>query len=68
MYWLEVTIYLLIALYVLTVVSVVFNVILENRNPVRTLAWIVVLVAIPLIGFLFYLYFGINYRKIKMFS
>lgn len=68
MLWLEITIYVFIALYILTVVSVVFNVILENRNPVRTLAWIIVLVTVPLIGFLFYLYFGVNYRKIKMFS
>lgn len=65
---LQVTIYVLIALYLLTIISVVINVILENRNPVRTLAWIIVLVAVPLIGFIFYLYFGINYRKIKMFS
>lgn len=68
MFWLEVIIYVLIALYFLTVASVVFNVILENRNPVRTLAWIVVLVAVPLLGFAFYIYFGVNYRKIKMFS
>lgn len=68
MSWLQISIYVLITLYVLTVASVVFNVILENRNPVRTLAWIIVLVTVPLIGFLFYLYFGVNYRKKKMFS
>lgn len=66
--WLKIVIYVFIALYFLTVASVVFNVILENRNPVRTLAWIIVLVTVPLIGFVFYLYFGVNYRKIKMFS
>ncbi len=68
MSWLQIVIYVLIALYFLTVASVVFNVILENRNPVRTLAWIIVLITVPLIGFVFYLYFGVNYRKIKMFS
>lgn len=68
MSWLQITIYVLIALYILTVISVAINVILENRNPVRTLAWIIVLVTVPFIGFLFYLYFGVNYRKIKMFS
>ena len=68
MSWLQIIIYVLIALYILTVASVVFNVILENRNPVRTLAWIIVLVTVPLVGFLFYLYFGVNYRKNKMFS
>lgn len=68
MSWLQIIIYVLIALYFLTVASVAFNVMLENRNPVRTLAWIVVLITIPFIGFLFYLYFGVNYRKVKMFS
>ena len=68
MMWLQIIIYVCVALYFLTLISVIFNVILENRNPVRTLAWIVVMVAIPLAGFLFYFYFGVNYRKIKMFS
>lgn len=68
MSWLQIIIYVFIALYFLTVASIVFNVILENRNPVRTLAWILVLVMVPLIGFIFYLYFGVNYRKVKMFS
>ncbi len=68
MMWLQIIIYVCVAFYLLTLVSVIFNVILENRNPVRTLAWIVVMVAIPLVGFIFYLYFGVNYRKIKMFS
>lgn len=68
MSWSEIITYILIALYLLTVITVAFNVILENRNPVRTLAWIVVLLMVPFIGILFYLYFGVNYRKIKMFS
>ena len=68
MTWLQIFIYIGVALYLLTVASVIFNVILENRNPVRTLAWIIVLVAVPFAGFLFYLFFGVNYRKIKMFS
>ena len=66
--WLQIIINLCVIFYFLTLASVIFNVILENRNPVRTLAWIIVLVVIPFFGFLFYLYFGVNYRKIKMFS
>lgn len=41
---------------------------MENRSPVRTLAWMLVLSLIPGIGLLFYIYFGMNYRRIKMFS
>lgn len=60
--------YALIILYLLTVLVVAFNVVLENRNPVRTLAWVLVLLLVPFLGIIFYLYFGVNYRKIKMFS
>lgn len=68
MNWWTITMYLIILIYGLTVISVVINVVLENRNPVRTLAWMIFLVTVPLIGVVFYLYLGINYRKIKMFS
>lgn len=68
MSWSVIVIYTLIALYLLTVLMVAFNIVLENRNPVRTLAWVAVLLFVPLVGMVFYLYFGVNYRKIKMFS
>lgn len=59
---------LLLVLYLLTIIAITFSIVLENRSPVRTLAWIGVLVFVPFIGLLFYLYFGVNYRKVKMFS
>lgn len=68
MSWSVIVIYTLIVLYLLTVLMVAFNIVLENRNPVRTLAWVAVLLFVPLVGMIFYLYFGVNYRKIKMFS
>ncbi len=68
MSWSVIVIYTLIVLYLLTVLMVAFNIVLENRNPVRTLAWVAVLLFVPLVGMIFYLYFGVNYRKIKMIS
>lgn len=68
MNWSQVILNVVFVLYGLTVIAAAFDVILENRNPVRTLAWVLVLVLLPLIGILLYLYFGINYRKRKMFS
>ncbi|MCM1031745.1 MAG: cardiolipin synthase [Oscillibacter sp.] len=68
MSWSLIIQYVLIVSYLLTIVSITFSIVLENRNPVRTLAWIGVLVFVPFIGLLFYLYFGVNYRKVKMFS
>jgi cardiolipin synthase len=36
---------------------------MENRNPVKSIAWIVVLILVPIIGFVFYLFFGKNIRR-----
>lgn len=40
----------------------------ENRNPTKTLVWIVVLSLVPVVGFFAYLWFGQNFRKKKMFE
>lgn len=68
MNWKGIAIDIGILLYILTILAIIYTIILENRNPVRTLAWILVLVLLPGVGLLFYIYFGMNYRKIKMFS
>lgn len=39
----------------------------ERRNPASTWAWLLVLFCIPIFGFLFYLIFGKNGKKEKMF-
>jgi len=55
-------------LYFLTVVTIAILIILENRNPVKTISWILVLVLLPFAGIIIYLFFGQEYRKTKMFS
>ncbi|WP_050614330.1 cardiolipin synthase [Bacillus testis] len=55
---------ILISLAAIIVGIVVF---LENRHPTQTLAWLVVFGAFPLLGFIFYLLFGRNYRKERMY-
>lgn len=40
---------------------------LENRNPSKTITWLVVLTFNPVIGFVFYIIFGQSYRKRRMF-
>lgn len=42
-------------------------IVLENRNPSKTLAWLIVLTFLPIVGFFFYLVFGQNIRKKKRF-
>ena len=46
----------------------IFVVISENRNPVKTLAWVMVLVFLPVIGFVLYLFFGMDMRKERIIS
>ena len=55
-------------LYFLTVVFIAILIILENRNPVKTISWILVLVLLPFLGIVIYLFFGQEYRKTKMYS
>ena len=49
--------------YSATIVSVIYVVISENRNPVRSLAWITVLMFLPIIGLILYLFFGRNIKN-----
>ncbi|MGN1401523.1 MAG: cardiolipin synthase [Bacillus sp. (in: firmicutes)] len=51
----------------ISAIVVVLIIFLENRHPTQTLTWLVMFAAFPLAGFIFYLLFGKNYRKEKMF-
>ena len=59
---------LVTVLYFLTVIFIAILIILENRNPQKTISWILVLVLLPFIGIVIYLFFGQEYRKTKMYS
>lgn len=55
-------------LYGLTVLGVISVVILENRNPVKSLAWLTVLFLLPGLGIILYFVFGRNLRNTRMIS
>ncbi|HOY51748.1 MAG TPA: PLDc N-terminal domain-containing protein, partial [Prolixibacteraceae bacterium] len=55
-------------LFLITSVAIAFIVVSENRSPYKTAAWILALVLLPVVGLVFYLFFGQEYRKNKMFS
>lgn len=55
-------------LITLSVIFIGFVIFLENRRPIHTLTWLVVLGSFPLLGFFFYLLFGRSYRKTRMFE
>jgi len=54
--------------FLVTAIPVAVMIILEKRSPFKTIAWILVLILIPIIGLVFYLFFGQEYRKQKLFS
>lgn len=55
-------------IYYLTIFSVVVMLILENRKPERSLGWSLVLVALPVVGLILYIFFGQNVRRTKIIS
>ena len=59
---------ILIVLYIYTLISIISVVLLENRNPMKSLSWILVLIFLPFIGIFFYLIIGQNFRKEKIIS
>lgn len=54
--------------YVILVVSCVVVVVKENRNPVRTLSWVIALIFLPVGGLIFYIFFGRSLRGERMIS
>jgi cardiolipin synthase len=46
----------------------VVPVIQQRGDPMKTIAWLLVIVFLPVIGIVLYFFFGKNYRKEKMFS
>lgn len=55
-------------IYGLIVVGVMIKVLLDNRQPAKTMAWILVLWFLPLFGLILYIFFGQNTRKERMIS
>lgn len=42
------------------------HVIMDNRQPAKTMAWALVIVFLPFVGIVFYLFFGINHRRERL--
>jgi len=62
MLW-EITSALIIVVYVYTILTTIILLLMENRNPVKSIAWIVVLILLPIAGFIIYIFFGKNFRR-----
>lgn len=48
--------------------GVILMLLIENRNPTKTVAWLLLIIFVPLVGLLFYLFFGRRFTKKKKFK
>ncbi len=55
-------------IYSLTILSCVIVILKENRNPIRSLAWVIALIFLPVVGLVFYIFFGRSLRGQHMIS
>ena len=50
-------------IYQIIAIMAVIHVIMDNRQPAKTMAWVLVIWFVPVVGIVFYLFFGLNTRK-----
>lgn len=55
-------------LYVVTALSTMFVIIMENRNPLKTISWVLVLLLLPFVGLIIFYFFGEDSRKQRLIS
>ena len=58
---------LMTLMWILIAVAII-HVVLDNRQPAKTMAWAMVIFFVPVVGVVFYLFFGMNHRKEKLIS
>ena len=54
--------------YAGTILSIVGIIVSENRNPVKSLAWVTVLLMFPIGGIVLYVFFGRSIKNTRMIS
>lgn len=55
-------------LYVATALGTMIVIISENRNPLKTISWVLILLLLPLVGLIIYYFFGEDSRKQRLIS
>ena len=59
---------ILFGIYQVFVILTIIHVVLDNRQPAKTMAWALVIWFVPVVGIVFYLFFGVNTRKERLIS
>lgn len=60
--------WILLVIYLAITIGGIVAVLMDNKQPEKTMAWILVLCFMPIVGIVFYLFFGQNTRKEKVIS
>ena len=60
--------WIFIVIYAVAIVSIVLTVLMDNRQPAKTIAWVMVLMFMPVVGVVLYVFFGQNTRKMRLIS
>ena len=55
--------WILLVIYLAITIGGIVAVLMDNKQPEKTMAWILVLCFMPIVGIIFYLFFGQNTRK-----
>ncbi len=53
-------------IYFGAVIGTIIVVVLDNRSPVKTMAWILILMFLPIVGLVFYYFFGRSQRRERL--
>lgn len=60
--------WIFLALYMTLAVAAMVTILLDNRQPAKTMAWVLVLMFLPVVGIILYFFFGQNVRKERAIS
>ena len=57
-----------ITVAMVAVAITVIHVVMDNRQPAKTMAWAMVIMFLPVVGIILYLFFGVNHRRERLVS
>lgn len=60
--------WIILSIYLLTLVGATIAVLLDNRQPAKTVAWVMVLIFLPVLGLILFFFFGQNTHKERIIS
>ncbi len=60
--------WIFLLIYIIVIVSIIVTILMDNRQPAKTMAWVMVLLFVPVAGIILYIFFGQNTRKMRFIS